>query len=125
MQQKNLVRYCQSLGMHVTAFSPLGHGLSYWNDTISAMKEPVIQEISKKHNKSPAQVILRWNLQRGVSVIPKSEKEERIKQNIDLFGFELDANDMAKISEISFSIRFNDPAVFCEKAFNTYCPIFD
>ncbi len=48
LQQKQLVRYAQSLGVHVTAFSPLGHGLSYWNDKVSAMNEPSVQEIAKK-----------------------------------------------------------------------------
>ena len=45
LQQANLVRYAQSLGMHVTAFSPLGHGLSYWNDQVSAMSEPRLTTI--------------------------------------------------------------------------------
>ena len=48
LQQPNLVRYAQSLGIHVTAFSPLGHGLSYWNDKVSSLNEPAVQEISKR-----------------------------------------------------------------------------
>lgn len=125
LQQVNLVRYAQSLGIHVTAFSPLGHGLSYWNETVSALYDPIIKDIAKKHGKSEAQVALRWNIQRGISVIPKSEKEERIKQNLDVFGFELDNNDMEKIKGVDKHFRFNNPAVFCENAFNTFCPIFD
>ena len=49
LQQPNLVRYAQSLGIHVTAFSPMGHGASYWNDTIAAIREPVVKDIAKKH----------------------------------------------------------------------------
>ena len=60
-----------------------------------------------------------------MAVIPKSEKDERIKQNLDLFSFELSAEDMAKIDTIEKRNRFNNPAVFCEQAFNTFCPIFD
>ena len=48
LQQSNLVRYAQSLGIHVTAFSPLGHGLSYWNDKVSSLNEPAVQEIAKR-----------------------------------------------------------------------------
>ena len=51
LQQPNLVRYAQTLGIHVTAFSPMGHGASYWNDTIAAIREPIIKEIAKKHGK--------------------------------------------------------------------------
>ena len=75
--------------------------------------------------KTAAQIILRWGIERGCSVIPKSENPERIKQNIDLFTFKLEAEDMEKIKGCNKNYRFNDPAVFCEKAFNTFCPIFD
>ena len=126
LPQHNLVRYAQSVGIHVTGFSPLGHGTSYWNDKISALYEPVIKELAKKLGKSEAQIVLRWNLQRNVSIIPKSEKEHRLRENIDLFSFKLDDEDMKRINdEVKNRHRFNDPAVFCENAFNTFCPIFD
>ncbi len=70
-------------------------------------------------------MILRWNLQRGVSVIPKTEKEERMKENIDLFDFQLSDQDMEKIKSVEKNFRFNDPGVFCEAAFNTFCPIYE
>ncbi len=75
--------------------------------------------------KTPAQVVLRWNLQRGVSIIPKSEKEERIRQNLDLMDFELSEADMGDVADADKGFRFNDPGVFCEGAFNSFCPIFD
>lgn len=125
LQQRRLVRYAQSLGMHVTAFSPLGHGLSYWNDKVSALDEPSVREVAGRTGRTPAQVVLRWNLQRGVSVIPKSEREARIAENLDVFGFELSDSDMEALAGAEKGFRFNDPAVFCESAFNTFCPIFD
>ena len=61
---------------------------------------PVLTEIGKKYGKTAAQVALRWNIQRGVAVIPKSVHEERIRQNIDVFDFALSDEDMAKIREM-------------------------
>ena len=61
---------------------------------------PVLTEIGRKYGKSAAQVALRWNIQRGVAVIPKSVHEERIRQNIDVFDFALSDEDMAKIREM-------------------------
>lgn len=75
--------------------------------------------------KTEGQVVLRWGLQRGCSVIPKSENEGRIKANLDLFEFELDTEDMEGIKTLDKYMRFNNPAVFCEAAFKTFCPIFD
>ena len=69
--------------------------------------------------------MLRFGIERGYSVIPKSNNQERVKQNLDLFKFSLDENDMAKIKTLDRGMRFNNPAVFCEAAFNTFCPIFD
>lgn len=51
LQQANLLRYAQSLGLHVTAFSPMGHGASYWNDSIAAIREPIVKDLAKKYGK--------------------------------------------------------------------------
>lgn len=125
LQQEKLLRYAQSLGLHVTAFSPMGHGASYWNDSVAAIREAAVKGAAKKHGVSEAQVVLRWGVQRGCSVIPKTENPERMRQNLDLFGFELDPSDLEAIAGLDRGMRFNDPGVFCEKAFNTFCPIFD
>ncbi len=71
------------------------------------------------------QVVLRFNLQRGISIIPKTLKAERLIENLDLFGFELSEEDMEKLKGLERNLRFNDPSVYCEKVFNTFCPIFD
>lgn len=125
LQQDNLIRLAKTLGVHVTAFSPLGHGSSYWDPKTSALYSPIVQGIAQKHGKTPAQVILKWGIQRECSVIPKSENEDRIKENIDLFTFELSTDDMEAMKGANINHRFNDPAVFCEKSFNTFVPIFD
>ena len=56
LQQDVLVRYCQSEGMHVTAYSPMGHGKSYWNDSIASIREKEIIDIAAKHGVTPGQV---------------------------------------------------------------------
>lgn len=125
LQQAKLVRFAQSLGIHVTAFSPMGHGASYWNDSVAAIREPLVIDLAKKHGVTVGQVVLRFNIQRGNSVIPKTEKHERLKENIDLFKFQLSDEDMESLKTLERNMRFNDPGVFCEKGFNTFCPIFD
>lgn len=62
--------------------------------------EPVLTEIARRHGKSVPQVILRWNIQRGVSVIPKSVHKERMRENMDVWDFELDGDDMALIGTL-------------------------
>jgi len=128
LQNSRLVDYAQSLGLVVTAFSPLGQGQSYaklGHGDISAVADPVVQNIAQKHRVTAAQVVLRWGLQRGYSVIPKSEQEDRIKQNLDLFSFTLTEEDMADIAGINQNLRLNDPGYFCPRNFQTQCPIWD
>ena len=127
LQCERLVRYAQSQGMLVTAFSPLGHGQSYamlgYQDKV-AIKEPVVVEIARNHGVTPAQVVLRWGVQRGCSVIPKSENVDRVKENLNL-DFTLTEDDMDRMKSLERGFRMNDPGNFCPKAFNTECPIWD
>eukprot|EP00088_Acartia_fossae_P054792 TRINITY_DN6324_c0_g1_i1.p1 TRINITY_DN6324_c0_g1~~TRINITY_DN6324_c0_g1_i1.p1 ORF type:complete len:320 (+),score=53.58 TRINITY_DN6324_c0_g1_i1:37-996(+) len=125
LQQNKLVQYAKSQGMVVTGFSPLGHGVSYWREDFSCLKEEPVIEVAKAKNVSPAQVLLRWGIQRGYSVIPKSVTESRVKENFDVFGFELNDEEMKKINSLERNLRFNDPGVFCPTVFNTECPIWD
>jgi 2,5-diketo-D-gluconate reductase A len=64
------------------------------------LRDPVLAEIAARHGVTPAQVILRWNLELGVTVIPKSGRPERIQSNFDLFGFSLTAEEMARIDSL-------------------------
>lgn len=73
---------------------------------------------------SPAQVVLRWGLQRGTSLIPKSSKHDRLKQNLELFSFELDGAEMQAIAKLDRGRRYNDPGVFAE-GMGAFLPIYD
>jgi D-xylose reductase len=129
LTQDKLVRFCREQGIAVTAFSPLG-AASYYQigmagEGDSALDQPAVTQIAIAHGKSPAQVLLRWGVQRGTSVIPKSTRSERLRENISIFDFELSADEMSAITALNRNRRFNDPGVFCEKAFNTFFPIYE
>lgn len=93
-QQKELHAFLKDLGIAHEAWGPLGQGKS------NVLQDPVLVKIAEAHNKSVAQVILRWHLQRDIIVIPKSVHPERIAQNIDVFDFNLTAEEMALIATI-------------------------
>jgi len=105
LPQPKLVEFCQKNQIHVTAYSPLGSGCEP-----SVLKDPILIEIAKKYGKTVAQVALSWNVQRGVTVIPKSVRTERIIENADLFT--LDQEDMDKIATIKTRLRTCDPIRF-------------
>lgn len=87
--QDELVRYCQEQGITVEVWGPLGQGNDLTNETIINLAE--------KYGKTPAQIILRWHMQRGVIAIPKSVKEHRMVENASVFDFVLSEEDMAAI----------------------------
>lgn len=97
LYQRFLLDFCKENKIQLEAYSPLAHGHKIDN--------PVFAEIAKKHSKSNAQVMLRWSLQRGTVVIPKSTDLDRIKQNIDLFDFELTSVEMKKIDDLNENHR--------------------
>ncbi|MCH1599507.1 MAG: aldo/keto reductase [Pseudomonadales bacterium] len=129
LTQERLIKLAQDYGMTVTAFSPLG-ALSYVSLDMATENESVLETDAAKTaaarlGKTPAQVVLRWGVQRGTAIIPKTARKERLKENLALFDFELSAEEMQAISALNSNRRFNDPAVFCEAAFNTFYPIYD
>ena len=89
------------------------------------LHDPVVTAIAAAHRKTPAQIALRWGVQRGCSVIPKTQSPARLTENLALFDFALTADEMAAIDRLDRHRRFNDPGHFAEKAFNTFFPIFD
>lgn len=97
LQQPELIEYCQERGIVVEAYSPLARS--------HEMDNPVIQSIALKHDKSYAQVMLRWLIQQGLIVIPKSVTPSRIKENFEIFDFELDEDDLAKIKLLEKNMR--------------------
>jgi diketogulonate reductase-like aldo/keto reductase len=93
-------------GILTQAWSPIG-GITFYRDGdhSSTLEDPVIGGIAKAHSKTPAQVMLRWHLQQGRSVIPKSTKPQRIVENIEVFDFELTAEELAGIDALDTGLR--------------------
>jgi 2,5-diketo-D-gluconate reductase A len=103
--QTELRAWHREHGIVTEAWSPLGQG--------RLLGEPAVVEIAERHGRTPAQAILRWHLQLGNVVIPKSATPERIRENIDIFDFELGDAEMAAIGEIDTGRRSGpDPATF-------------
>lgn len=96
-QDTEVVEYIQSLGIAVQAWYPLG-GRGHQRELLN---DSVLKEIAKKHNKSVAQIILRWHLQRGVIVIPGSSNRAHIIENTELYDFELSDDEMRRISKLN------------------------
>ncbi|MFE0055943.1 aldo/keto reductase [Streptomyces sp. NPDC059003] len=106
LQQRAAREYHAEQGIATEAWSPLGQGKGL-------LEVPAIVAIAQKHGRTPAQVVLRWHLQLGNVVIPKSVTPSRIKENITVFDFELDPEDMAAISALNEDRRIGpDPAEF-------------
>ncbi|CAI9098265.1 OLC1v1034882C1 [Oldenlandia corymbosa var. corymbosa] len=99
-QQTKLQEFCESKGVHLTGYSPLGSPDTKWYRGNSVLKHPVILEVAEKLGKSPAQIALRWGLQMGHSVLPKSVTEQQIKENLDVFGWSIPEDLLPKFSEI-------------------------
>lgn len=105
LTQKELRQYCKEQGIQFEAWSPLMRGQLFDND--------VLREIGKKYNKTPAQVILRWDLQHEVVTIPKSVNEQRIIENASIFDFKLTKEEMDRIDALNENKRIgSDPDNF-------------
>ena len=97
-----MINYCQNNSIAVEAYSPLRQA------DRELLNDPVLKEIAAKHNKTVAQVALRWQIQRGVVVIPKTSKKTRMIENIDIFDFEISNEDIQKICKINKNKRLID-----------------
>ncbi|MFC0189633.1 aldo/keto reductase [Fictibacillus aquaticus] len=97
LTQKELLSYCKDNAIQLEAWRPLVKG--------EILQEPVLQKIADKHDKTTAQVVLRWNVQSGIVTIPKSVNESRIRENADIFDFELSAEDMLAIDGLNENKR--------------------
>lgn len=105
LSQTELREYCRKHGIVVEAWAPLAQGRLLDNEALQA--------IGAKYGKTTAQVILRWDLQNDIVTIPKSVKESRIKENADIFDFDLSAEDLAQIDALNRNQRFGaDPDNF-------------
>jgi diketogulonate reductase-like aldo/keto reductase len=127
--QQNVVRFAHESGMHVTCFSTFGASsyleLDMANDCDLLMKNPTIVKISSEKQKTPAQVLIRWALQRNTFPLTKTSNVDRMKENRNVLDFELDDAEMVQINALNKNRRYNDPGDFCEKGMGTFCPIYD
>ena len=129
LTQERLMRLARDYNMQVTAFSPLG-ALSYLELDMAGASESVLEQAAvisaaQRLGKTAAQVVLRWGVQRGNAIIPKTSRPERLVENLAIFDFELSQQEMDDISALNSNRRFNDPGHFCEAAFNKFYPIYD
>ena len=129
LTQERLLRLAAEYDIAVTTFSPLG-SLSYIELDMarqeeSLLQQPVVLAAAQRLNQSAAQILLRWGVQRGTAIIPKTSRVERLAENIALFDFELSSQEMEAISALNCNRRFNDPGLFCELAFGKFYPIYD
>lgn len=100
--QSDLMEFCKNKCIQLEAWSPLMRG--------KVFQIPLFHELSKKYDKTISQIVLRWDLQMGVVTIPKSINPERIKENINIFDFEISKDDMVKIEKLNIGLRMGmDP----------------
>ncbi|KAK6779250.1 hypothetical protein RDI58_021434 [Solanum bulbocastanum] len=98
-QQTKLQEFCESNEVHLSAYSPLGSPGTTWLKS-DVLKQPAVISVAEKLGKTPAQVCLRWGIQMGQSVLPKSTLEARIKENLDVLNWSIPDDLLAKFSEI-------------------------
>ncbi len=102
LYQKELLKYCQRKGIQVEAYSPLARG--------ERLKHPRIISLATRYSKTPAQLMIRWGIQHGLVVIPKSTREERIRENSQVFDFDISDDDMRSLDSLNEDLRLNwDP----------------
>jgi 2,5-diketo-D-gluconate reductase A len=97
LTQENAIAYDNAHSIVTQAWSPLARG--------KILEEPMLEAMAIKHGKSVAQIVLRWHIQRGVAVIPKSNSKERIVENMNVFNFELSAEEVAAITALNTNFR--------------------
>eukprot|EP01112_Ceratiomyxa_fruticulosa_P017375 TRINITY_DN539_c0_g2_i3.p1 TRINITY_DN539_c0_g2~~TRINITY_DN539_c0_g2_i3.p1 ORF type:complete len:303 (+),score=48.36 TRINITY_DN539_c0_g2_i3:104-1012(+) len=113
LQQQRLVNECTKLGMHMTAYCPFGNG------RLALDKDHYVQDLAKKYGKNPVQILLRWSLERKISVITKSLSDGHIIENCKIFDFSLTADEMMQFSKLERNSRICQPNDFL------FIPLFD
>ncbi|KAI0562559.1 aldehyde reductase [Gracilaria domingensis] len=127
LQQPRLLQFCKREKIIVTAFSSFGAasykslGMDRGHDLF---QDAAMIKIAEKHGKSVPQVALKWAVQRGTAVIPKTSKSERLEENMKAFDWELEDDDMREIAALDRGVRYNDPGDFCV-GMGMSVPIYD
>eukprot|EP00759_Apiculatamorpha_spiralis_P029626 PhF_6_TR31759/c0_g1_i1/m.46757/K00002/AKR1A1, adh; alcohol dehydrogenase (NADP+) len=129
-RQEKLFQYCQSKGINLTAYAPLGSpgSESFLGANVhTVLQEPLVAELAAKYKKSTGQILIRWAIQRGWTVIPKSTNPGRIAENFNVFDFSIDAEDFQKLSSIPRQIRMFTGQRFlrADAVFTTTQELFD
>ena len=93
-QRNDVVKQCEKLGIKIESWFPIGHGDK------NLLNEKIFEDLGKKYGKSNAQIILRWHIQKGYIIFPKSTNEKHIKENCEIFDFELTEDEMKKIDKM-------------------------
>ncbi|MHC1770669.1 MAG: aldo/keto reductase [Flexilinea sp.] len=107
LTQEPLISYCRNLGIEIEAWSPLG------GTGGSLLQEETLKEIAAKYGKTPAQIIIRWDLQQNMIVMPKSTHKDRIRQNSNVYDFELSTEDSSLLDNMNMNKRTGaDPDTF-------------
>jgi D-xylose reductase len=127
--QKKLIQFARQAGMKVTAFSILGAS-SYLEMGMATQDEVLLEDLTVlasavANNKTPAQILIRWALQRNTLPLCKTSTPSRMVENRNVFDFYLTAAEMYALDALNKNRRYNDPGVFCELAFGTFCPIYE
>ncbi|GAB4064661.1 aldo/keto reductase [Angustibacter speluncae] len=106
-QQAGQLAAHRELGIHTQAWSPIGgvYGWAGENGAVPPLQNETVLAVARAHERTPAQVILRWHLQEGRSVVPKSVRPERIVENAQVFDFELDADQMRALTDLDTGKR--------------------
>lgn len=127
--QEKLLRVAADAGLHVTAFSVLGatsyKSLNMATENDELLTDEVVTSIAKEKGKTAAQVLIRWALQRNTFPLVKTCTPSRMQENRQVFDFYLTVGEMKRINALNKNRRYNDPGVFCEEAFGTFCPIYE
>ncbi|XP_065211412.1 aldo-keto reductase family 1 member B1-like [Planococcus citri] len=107
INQKKLIKFCNERNIEVIAYAPFWTPSSPWIDknVPSVFSQPIVNDLALKYKKQPGQIILRYLTQLGAIPIPKSDHPERLRQNFEIFDFQLSAEDMSKMDELNMNKR--------------------
>jgi D-xylose reductase len=127
--QEKLIRFARDAGMHVTGFSVFGAssylelGMATEQDLV--LSDPLVLEIAKGKRKTPAQIVLRWAIQRNTLPLCKTGQKDRMVENRNVFDFYLTGSEMKALNRLNKNRRYNDPGHFCELGMGTFYPIYE
>ncbi len=129
LPQEDLLKYCTSAGIHVTAYSPLGNAgrpdYFKWSNFKVIIDDPVVCGVAAKNACAPAQVLIKWALLRGVSTIPKSVNRDRLLANLQSVSVSLDAQDVAALGALACHLRLTQARAMIGGMWPTYAQLWD